>query len=94
VETRISFAEDPRNRRTMMRLSTLDRPGLLAEIGSVFQACDIRLQSAKIATVGAEVDDVFFISTEDGAPITCESLLTCLRQEIHARLETSTGQRA
>jgi [protein-PII] uridylyltransferase len=87
VETRVSFAEDTRNQRTMMRLTTLDRPGLLAEIGAVFEACDIRLQSAKIATVGAEVDDVFFISTQEAAPITCETMLTCLRQEIHARLE-------
>jgi [protein-PII] uridylyltransferase len=29
TETRVSFAEDPRNHRTMMRLTTLDRPGLL-----------------------------------------------------------------
>jgi [protein-PII] uridylyltransferase len=92
VETRVSFTEDPRNRRTMMRLTTLDRPGLLAEIGAVFEACDIRLQSAKIATVGAEVDDVFFISTQDAAPITCETVLTCLRQEIHDRLEPGGNQ--
>lgn len=88
TETRVSFAEDPRNHRTMMRLTTLDRPGLLAEIGAVFEECDIRLQSAKIATVGADVDDVFFIATQDAKPITCETALTCLRQEIHKRLET------
>jgi [protein-PII] uridylyltransferase len=92
VETRVSFAEDTRNQRTMLRLTTLDRPGLLAEIGAVFEACDIRLQSAKIATVGAEVDDVFFISTQEAAPITCETMLTCLRQQIHARLEDGDGQ--
>ncbi|NBC13413.1 MAG: [protein-PII] uridylyltransferase, partial [Gammaproteobacteria bacterium] len=94
VETRVSFAEDPRNRRTMMRLTTLDRPGLLAEIGAVFEACDIRLQSAKIATVGAEVDDVFFISTQDGAPITSEQTLTCLRQHIHDQLEGNADGRS
>ena len=88
TETRVSFNEDPRKQRTMMRLTTLDRPGLLAEIGAVFEECDIRLQSAKIATIGADVDDVFFISTLDATPITCEAALTCLRQEIHNRLET------
>ncbi len=88
TETRVSFTEDMRNQRTMMRLTTLDRPGLLAEIGAVFEQCDIRLQSAKIATVGADVDDVFFISTQEATPITCEAALTCLRQEIHKRLET------
>lgn len=93
VETRVSFAEDTRNRRTMMRLTTLDRPGLLAEIGAVFELCDIRLQSAKIATVGAEVDDVFFISTQDDAPITGEETLTCLRQQIHDRLDGNADAR-
>ncbi|MGD8206950.1 MAG: [protein-PII] uridylyltransferase [Thiohalocapsa sp.] len=92
IETRISFSDDKANRRTMMRLTTLDRPGLLAEIGAVFEQCDIRLQSAKIATVGADVEDVFFISTQDALPITCETALTCLRREIHKRLEvTETG---
>ena len=70
-----------------MRLTTLDRPGLLAEVGAVFQSCGIRLQNAKIATVGAEVDDVFFITNDDETPITCETALSCLRREIHDRLE-------
>ena len=87
VETRVSFAPDERNRRTQMRLTTRDRPGLLAEIGAVFEACGIRLQNAKIATIGAQVDDVFFITTHEDTPITCESALACLRREIHTRLE-------
>jgi [protein-PII] uridylyltransferase len=87
TETRVSFAADEPNRRTIMRLTTLDRPGLLAEVGAVFQDCGIRLQNAKIATVGAEVDDVFFITNEDDTPITCETALSCLRREIHNRLE-------
>ena len=87
IETRVSFSTDETNRRTLMRLTTLDRPGLLAEVGAVFQQCGVRLQNAKIATVGAEVDDVFFITTADDAPIICESALACLRREIHSRLE-------
>jgi [protein-PII] uridylyltransferase len=85
--TRVSFSADDPNRRTVMRLITLDRPGLLAEVGAVFQDCGIRLQNAKIATVGAEVDDVFFITTTEDTPITCETALACLRREIHNRLE-------
>ncbi len=87
TETRVSFSTDETNRRTVMRLTTLDRPGLLAEVGAVFQQCGVRLQNAKIATVGAEVDDVFFITTAEDAPITCASALACLRREIHNRLE-------
>jgi [protein-PII] uridylyltransferase len=83
----VTFSPDEPNRRTIMRLATLDRPGLLADVGAVFQNCGIRLQNAKIATVGAEVDDVFFITNDDETPITCETALSCLRREIHDRLE-------
>jgi [protein-PII] uridylyltransferase len=92
IETRVSFAPDEANRRTIMRLTTLDRPGLLAEVGSVFEACDIRLSNAKIATIGAEVEDVFFITSAAGAQITCEEALTCLRDEICRRLEQAPRQ--
>jgi len=89
IETRVCFSVDEPNQRTIMRLTTLDRPGLLAEVGAVFEQCGIRLQNAKIATVGAEVDDVFFITTAEETPITCEQVLSCLRREIHDRLEAS-----
>ncbi len=93
IDTRISFAVDEPNHRTIMRLSTLDRPGILAEVGAVFQRCGVRLQNAKIATVGAEVDDVFFITNGDKTPIMCENALACLRREIHERLETTDSHR-
>lgn len=87
IETRVTFTTDEPNRRTIMRLSTLDRPGLLAEVGTVFESCGVRLQNAKIATVGAKVDDVFFITSVDDCPITHASILACLRREILSRLE-------
>ena len=87
IETRVSFSVDEANRRTIMRLNTLDRPGLLAEVGEVFEACGIRLKNAKIATVGAEVDDVFFITAPDETPILSETALACLSHEIYARLD-------
>ena len=89
--TAVTFTPDERNHRTVMRLTTLDRPGLLAEVGAVFETCGIRLQNAKIATVGAEVDDIFFITTPEETAITCESALTCLRHEIHRRLESTSA---
>jgi [protein-PII] uridylyltransferase len=89
--TDVSFTVDERNRRTIMRLATLDRPGLLAEVGAIFDDCGIRLHNAKIATVGAEVDDLFFITTADYAPITCQVALSCLRKEIHRRLEADVA---
>ncbi len=87
TDTRLQFSEDKRNHRTIMRLVTLDRPGLLAAIGAIFDACGIRLQNAKIATIGAQADDIFFITTADGTPITEPNTLHRLRKEIRTRLE-------
>ncbi|MCG6862802.1 MAG: [protein-PII] uridylyltransferase [Chromatiaceae bacterium] len=87
TETKVHFSADERNHRTVMRLVTLDRPGLLAQVGAVFDACGIRLQNAKIATVGAQADDIFFITAADGTPITEQDALNHLRQEIHGHLE-------
>ncbi|MBB1125100.1 [protein-PII] uridylyltransferase [Thiospirillum jenense] len=89
IATRMSFTADPIKNRTIMRLVTLDRPGLLAQLGMIFAHCDIRLQGAKIATIGAEVDDVFFITTPTAAPIESDQILTCLQQEIYRQLEQS-----
>lgn len=90
TETRLHFSEDERNHRTIMRLVTLDRPGLLAEIGAAFDTCGILLQNAKIATIGAQADDIFFITTADGTPITEQTVLDSLSKEIHRRLEHAT----
>ena len=87
TETRLHFSEDKRNHRTVMHLVTLDRPGLLAAIGATFDACGIRLQNAKVATIGARADDIFFITTADGTPITEPNTLDCLDEKIRNRLE-------
>ncbi|QIK37311.1 [protein-PII] uridylyltransferase [Caldichromatium japonicum] len=89
VQTQVDFALDLPNQRTIMRLTTRDRPGLLAEVGAIFEHCGIRLQNAKITTIGAEVDDVFFITTREDTPVTCEQVLECVRHAIHERLEVA-----
>ena len=91
--TKISFSKDPTHERTAMRLTTLDRPGLLSEIGQAFAACGIRLQHAKITTLGAEVEDIFFIADRNNRPLNDESQLECLRKAVTERLpEEATPQ--
>lgn len=65
----MSFSPDERNRRTVLELSAGDRPGLLREIGRAFQHCDIRLQNAKITTVGERAEDVFFLTDRYNRPL-------------------------
>lgn len=86
THTRISFAKDPTHERTAMRLITLDRPGLLSEIGQAFAACEIRLQHAKIATLGAEVEDIFFIADRNNRPLSDEDQIECLKKAVFDRI--------
>jgi [protein-PII] uridylyltransferase len=69
VETRIRFSPDESGQKTIMRILTADCPGLLAKIGLAFSKCDIRLCGAKVATIGADVDNSFFITDSNNQPL-------------------------
>ncbi len=83
TETHVSFSDDENNQRTVMRLVSCDRPGLLAQVGRAFSACGVRLQNAKIATVGAEAEDLFFITDREDRPLDPVKQIPCLNQAIH-----------
>ncbi|MFC3284346.1 [protein-PII] uridylyltransferase [Litchfieldella rifensis] len=70
VPTQVAIEQDPANERTMLELVAPDRPGLLARVGRIFMEQDIALSAAKIATLGERVEDVFFITTKAGQPLT------------------------
>ena len=84
--TQVYFNQEPKLHRTAMRLVTLDRPGLLSDVGQAFASCEIRLQHAKITTLGAEVEDIFFITDRNNKPILDESLLECLKAAVTERM--------
>jgi len=67
--TRVQFADDPINERTVLEISAGDRPGLLSLIGQALGQCEIHLQNAKITTVGERAEDVFFITDARNRPI-------------------------
>ncbi|MFI0474340.1 [protein-PII] uridylyltransferase [Halomonas sp. HMF6819] len=70
VPTEVLIEQDPANERTLLELTAPDRPGLLARVGRIFMEQDIALSTAKIATLGERVEDVFFITTKAGEPLT------------------------
>ena len=47
----------------MLRLTATDRPGILYNIAYLFKTMGIRLHSARIATLGERLEDVFVISS-------------------------------
>jgi [protein-PII] uridylyltransferase len=66
---RISVSHDPTNQRTVLELVSGDRPGLLAQVGKLFVEQNVRLQNAKITTLGERAEDVFFVTTDDNRPL-------------------------
>ena len=59
----VSVSQDPVNNRTVLELVAADRPGLLLQVGKVFEEQRVALHNAKIATLGERAEDVFFITT-------------------------------
>ncbi len=82
IPTRVTFHDQPGSPRTQIEVITADRPGLLARIGEILYEAGTRIYDAKIATYGAQVHDLFFISDAHGQPLS-ESA----RAQLQARLE-------
>jgi len=84
TETQVS--RHPSKAQTVLEVITPDRPGLLARIGRIFVDHGVRLQNAKITTLGARVEDVFFITDLDGQPIEdllrLEAIQAAIRREL------------
>ena len=74
----------------MLEVTTRDRPGLLAHIGSIFVSQGIGLQAAKIQTLGERVEDVFFITDRQGNMIQTQNTLDLLTDTIRETLDEGT----
>ncbi len=81
IQTEVYYTPDERNQRTIMEVVSQDRPGLLAKIGQALLACEVRVQNAKIDTVGAKADDIFFVTDRNNRPLS-EALRELLRRTI------------
>ena len=80
TEIQITFLTDTVNKRTVMELVCLDRPGLLLDISKVFKDENIWIESAKIATIGERAEDVFYLRDNNQEMIS---------EQIHLNLEKS-----
>ena len=86
IPTVVSFTHDKRNQRTIMKVVTSDRPGILARIGAALWRQQIDLKNAKIATFGERAEDLFFITDHQQKPLWDESDCEALRREIIQQL--------
>jgi [protein-PII] uridylyltransferase len=83
VKTQITYNKEKLSHHTRMFLVTSDRPGLLATISRVFLTLNIHLHNAKIATAGERVEDMFYITNQQGHPLNLEEQEILREQLIH-----------
>lgn len=88
IPTCVSFREDETNGRTVVELVSWDRPGLLCRVGQAFMECGVQLHNAKIATVGARVEDVFFVTDRENRPLNDTGKYAALRTALVERLDS------
>lgn len=91
MPTCVSFREDFANGRTVVELVTWDRPGLLCRVGQVFMHCGIQLHNAKIVTIGAQVEDVFFVTDTENKMLNDPNKYAQLRKALVAQLDSEEG---
>lgn len=90
--TRTRLVADSEKGYSMLEIMTPDRSGLLARIGRVFLAFGIKVQNARITTLGERVEDVFFITDANQQPIDDASLGEQLQQAIRDALDSGIGE--
>ncbi|AJQ94671.1 [protein-PII] uridylyltransferase [Gynuella sunshinyii] len=86
IPTQVIISNDLDHDRTIVELISVDRPGLLARIGEIFRELDIRLQNARISTLGERVEDIFFVLDKNNQPITDSQLCQRLKEQLERKL--------
>lgn len=85
----VMITNDDKNQRTIIQITTPDRPGLIALIGKLFVILKLTIHNAKIVTLGERVEDVFFVTDLTGNPIkdydTCLQIQQTLCQHLDIR---------
>ncbi len=87
--TQITFTDDPVRNRTILELIAGDRPGLLSEVGKVLLEERIDVVTAKILTIGERAEDVFFVTDDQGHPLS-----EAARRRLQDRLFEALDRRA
>lgn len=80
-KTRLRFLATNSPKTTAFELFTLDREGLLAQLGDIFNRLELNLLNAKISTIGERVEDFFVISTQAGGALSDK-----MREKLEAQI--------
>ena len=84
----MQFSQDETSQLTTLEVTTADRPGLLARVGSVLSRHDVSVQGAKIQTLGERVEDIFFLADAAGGQLQDDALLATLESDLLKALDS------
>ena len=70
----LQFSTDTNQKYTLMELKTHDRVGLVSTLAHIFLQCNIHVISAKLTTLGDQVEDIFLISTSTHLPLNTDEI--------------------
>ncbi|PCJ13380.1 MAG: [protein-PII] uridylyltransferase [Gammaproteobacteria bacterium] len=88
IRTQVSLRDSARHPYSILELSTLDRPGLLAQISAIFVRFQVQLRNARIATLGERAEDVFFLTDQNDQPFCDTPLAKQLEQAFCDQFDT------
>lgn len=86
-KTRLRFLPQSSKQQTEFELFTLDREGLLAQVGYIFNRLNLNLLNAKITTIGERVEDFFVVNNAEGKALSEQEQLV-LQETIMRELDS------
>ncbi len=87
MDTETTLTTDESRGVSVLELVSLDRPGLLARIGEVFEEFGLVCQTAKIQTLGERIEDVFYLTDMEQQPISDRELAARIEAAICDKLD-------
>src|SRR5580658_7063030 len=85
---RVTLVDGASETATVVEVRAHDAPGLLWRVGRALGECGLNVRAARVETLGAEVVDVFYVTDEDGLPLTDRERR---RATVHSVLEALAG---
>ena len=87
----VSIRPDLEGKRTLIELVAPDRAGLLTTVGRVFAEFELDLSTAKIATLGERVEDVFYVTDGHGNNLYDSDFIHRLKERLEHELNALSG---
>ena len=81
-------------KRTLVELIAPDRAGLLTTVGHVFAEFGLDVSTAKIATLGERVEDVFYVTDNQGQSLYDTDFIARLKARLEAEIDALSGATA